>query len=184
MRYDKIDIQKSIDKNKVIRKTWLLVKIIDFFGSVVLVCSFTFLSGLVLTFKIKSSEDLVEPIMIFFIPLIFGELLCYSLLKLDRLKRIKGVSKEQNREIIKGLFENLGWTIFNHNQKMTLAVPPWSWCSTNWGQQVIVIYDHNDILINCTTYGLHDIKSPFHWFGNRKRERKIIIGFEKQNESQ
>jgi hypothetical protein len=108
---------------------------------------------------------------------LFG-LLFYSILNLDRLKRVNGTLKEQNREQIRVVVEQLGWRILNHNQQLTVASPPWSIFSANWGRQVVIIYDRGDILVNSTTYGLHDLKSPFHWFGNRKLERQLIEVFE------
>ena len=107
-------------------------------------------------------------------------LLFFSFITVDRLKRIHGTLKEQNREFVKEVIDQLGWSIQHHNQQLTIASPPWSIFSANWGRQVVILYDRGDILINSTTYGLHDLKSPFHWFGNRKIERQLIDGFEQK----
>jgi len=183
MRYDKIDITKSKEKERVIRKTGFLEWVSDLIVYTMIVGFFPIYSGMFLYFEWERNKYLNLAILLFVISLAIGGLLLYSVLNLDRLKRIKGILKDQNREAIKELAKNLGWTILQHNQRFIVISLPWSWFSTNWGQQVVVFYDRKDILFNCTTYGLHDLKSPFHWFGNRKLERTIIQEFEKRIKS-
>lgn len=61
---------------------------------------------------------------------------------------------------------------------MTLLKKDWTWTSTNWGQEIVILYDKKDILINAVSYGKGEMKSPFHWFANRKIERNIQKKFE------
>jgi hypothetical protein len=179
LRYDKIDILKSKQKERVIRKTWLIEPILDFLTYVVLVGAYPFISGLFFFDQLEKGDYLVGASILFALSLILGGLLLYSIINLDRLKRISGTLKERDRETIKDLTEKLGWNLQIHNQQLSILSPPWSWLSTNWGRQIVVIYDRQDILINSTSYGLHDLKSPFHWFGNRKLERIVRDNFEK-----
>ena len=180
MRHDKIQILDSKEKGRVIRNKWLLGQVLDFLTYVILIGFFPILSALFLLDQIENGDYIVGAITLFSISLIFSGLILYSILNLDRLKRIHGTHREQNRERIKNLAEELGWTLQIHNQKVSVVSPPWSLLSTNWGRQIVVIYDRQDILINSTSYGLHDFKSPFHWFGNRKLERIITEEFEKR----
>lgn len=180
MRHDKIDISNSKQKERVVRKTWLIEPILDFLTYVVLVGAYPILSGFFFFDQLEKKEHLVGASVLFGLALILGGLLLYSIINLDRLKRINGVLKDENRQAIKILTEKLGWTLQIHNQQVSVLSPPWSWLSTNWGRQVVVIYDRQDILINSTSYGLHDIKSPFHWFGNRKLEQIVKENFEEE----
>lgn len=180
MRHDKIDIPKSKREGRVVRKTWLIEPIVDFLTYVVLVGAYPFLSGFFFFDQLEKGDYLVGASILFGLSLILGGLLLYSIINLDRLKRISGTLKERNREAIKDLTEKLGWNLQIHNQQVSVLSPPWSWFSTNWGRQIVVIYDRQDILINSTSYGLHDLKSPFHWFGNRKLERIVKDNFEKE----
>lgn len=180
MRYDKIEITKSKQKRRVIRKTWLIEPIFDFLTYVVLVGAYPILSGFFFFDQLEKKDHLVGASILFGLALILSGLLLYSIINLDRLKRIKGALKDQNRQAIKNMTDKLGWTLQVHNQQVSVLSPPWSWLSTNWGRQVVVIYDRQDILINSTSYGHHDMKSPFHWFGNRKLERIIMDNFEKE----
>jgi len=183
MRYDKIDIVKSKVKGRLVRKTLLIEPIFDFLFYGVTIGFFPFFSGLSYIDNIKDHENLLFATILFLATLALFGLLFYSVVNLDRLKRVQGTLKEQNREQIKALIEQLGWTIQNHNQQMTVASPPCSIFSANWGRQVVILYDRGDILVNSTTYGLYDLKSPFHWFGNRKLERQLIDGFEQKIET-
>jgi len=183
MILDKIDTIKSKAKGRLMRKTWFIEPILDFLIYGIIIGFFPFFSGLYFIDCLKNSGNLFTATILFLIALILCGLLTYSILTLDRLKRIQGTFKEQNRETIKEIVEQLGWSIQNHNQQITVIRPPWSIFSANWGRQVVIIYDKGDILINCTTYGLHDIKSPFHWFGNRKLVRQLLDGFEQKTKS-
>jgi len=180
MVLDKIDTVKSKVKGRLVRKTWFIEPILDFFIYGVIIGFFPFFSGLYFIDCLKNRENFFFATILFLIALTLCGLLFYSVLTLDRLKRIQGTLKEQNRELIKEVIEQLGWTIQHHNQQLTIASPPWSIFSANWGRQVVILYDKSDILINSTTYGLHDLKSPFHWFGNKKLERQLIDGFEQK----
>lgn len=180
MIFDKIDTVKSKVKGRIVRKTWLIEPIFDFLIYGTLIGCYPVFSGFYFFDQLKSRENLSFATILFFLALILCGLLFYSVLSIDRLKRIQGTLKEQNRELIKEVIEQLGWTIQFHNQDFTIASPPWSLFSANWGRQVVILYDKGDILINSTTYGLHDLKSPFHWFGNRKLERQLIEGFEQK----
>ncbi|WGF94014.1 hypothetical protein [Aequorivita marisscotiae] len=180
MRHDKIDIPKSKQKGRVIRKTWLIEPIFDFLTYVVLVGAYPLLSGLFFFDQLENGDYIIGASVLFGLALILGGLLLYSIINLDRLKRISGTLKDGNREAVKNLTEKLGWTLQIHNQQVSILSPAWSWFSTNWGRQIVVIYDRQDILINSTSYGLHDLKSPFHWFGNRKLEKIIKDNFEEE----
>ncbi len=168
MRFDKINIPKSKQKGRVVRKTCLIEPIVDFLTYVVLVGAHPILSCFFLFDQLEKKEHLVGASILFGLALILGGFLLYSIINLDRLKMINGDLKDQNRQAIKNLTESIGWTLQIHNQQVSVLSPPCSSFSTNWGRQVVVIYDRQDILINSTSYGLHDMKSPFHWFGNRK----------------
>lgn len=183
MILDKIDIVKSKMKGRLVRKTWFIESILDFIFYGVIIGFFPFFSGLSFLNNVKNQENLFFPIILSLATLTLGGLLFYSIVNLDRLKRVQGTLKEQNRDKIKAVIEQLGWTIQHHNQQMTVASPPWSIFSANWGRQVVIIYDRGDILVNSSTYGLHDLKSPFHWFGNRKLERQLLEGFEQKNKT-
>jgi hypothetical protein len=105
LRYDKIDILKSKQKERVIRKTWLIEPILDFLTYVVLVGAYPFISGLFFFDQLEKGDYLVGASILFALSLILGGLLLYSIINLDRLKRISGTLKERDRETIKTRLE-------------------------------------------------------------------------------
>lgn len=180
MRFDNIDIVKSKKKGRLVRKTWLIEPIFDFIIYGAIVGFLPFSAGFFFIGHLKNHQNLFIVSILFLVALAFCGLLFFSVMTLDVLKRTQGTLKEQNREFVKEVIEQLGWSIQQHNQQLTIAIPPWRIFSTNWGRQVVIIYDKGDILVNSTTYGLHDLKSPFHWFGNRKLESQLIVRFEEK----
>jgi len=118
LRYDKIEITKSKQKRRVIRKTWLIEPIFDFLTYVVLVGAYPILSGFFFFDQLEKKDHLVGASILFGLALILSGLLLYSIINLDRLKRIKGALKDQNRQAIKNMTDKLGWTLQVHNQQV------------------------------------------------------------------
>jgi hypothetical protein len=180
LRHDTIDLKKSKQNDRIIRRTWWIERIVDFLTDSVLVLPFPLISGIVFFDQVEGGDHVVGASIFFGISLILGGLLLYSLIKGDNLKRIEGALKNHNRQIIKELSEKHGWNLQVHSQQLSVLSPSWSLGLMYWGRQLVVIYDRQDILINVTSYGIHDMKSPFHWFGNRKIERTVKDLFENE----
>lgn len=176
----KIMISKSIEKGKIIRKTRLSESIYDFLAYAFLIGAFPFSSGLFFLQKLENGYNIVNPSVLLGISIFFGGLLLYSVINLNRLKRIKGIAKAQNQQAIKKVAKKHGWKLDSHNHRISIISLPWNWLSTNFGREIFIIYDQQDILINTTTYGQYQSKSPLHWFGNRKTEKIIKDSFEQE----
>jgi len=180
MGFEKIDISLSKEKERVVRKPHFLEKLNDFLTYSALIGAIPFIFSILLISQIKKGLDIIGPIFFLCISLALSILLLYSFLNLDKLQRIKGTTKEKNRNIIKEIAEELGWSIKQDDYEITIAAQTTNFFSTNWGRQILILYDGQDILINCQAFSLHDLKSPFHWFGNRDLEKKIKDEFEKR----
>lgn len=101
--------------------------------------------------------------MLFTLSIIWAIYLFRAVLGLDKLTKINGEQKDLNREAVKLTAESFNWRVAHHNnQQFSILIYPWKHSSTNWGREIVVIYDRQDILINCLIFGLHDLKSPFH----------------------
>jgi hypothetical protein len=177
---DKIDIDNSKVKNRLVTKTWLIEQILNFIFYAALIASFPFSSGLFLFAQFKNSGNLLYATILLIITVVFSGLLLYSVINVNRLRKIQGLSKEQNIEFTLEVVEQLGWKIITQGQQLIIASPSGRWFSSNWNRQIVLLFDKQDVMINCTYYGLHDFKSPFHWFGNRNLERQLIDGFEQK----
>lgn len=84
------------------------------------------------------------------------------------LKRISGHSKNLNREIIESYVEERKWKVADSNDNATVVNIEWEQTSHDIGKKLTIIYDHNDLLINCRSYLLHFMTSPFHRIANNR----------------
>ena len=128
--------------------------------------------------NIINGDSILLSSLFLLITFTFSCLLIYSICTLNRLTRIAGISSNRNKSILKKSIEGSDWYVYVNNQQMTIFKKDWKWTSTNWGQEIVILYDNKDILINAVSYGKGEMKSPFHWFVNRKIERKFQQKFE------
>ena len=180
MRFDKIDITKSKQNERLIRKEWLFEIILDFALYLFFIGFLPLIAGYYFLDQLENGNHIFLASSLFGISLLLSGLLIYSIINLNRLRRISGALKEENRQAIERLADKLNWTLQTNNQQIAVLTLPWNWLSTDWGRKITVIYDRQDILINITSYGMHNLKSPFHWFENRKLEKKLIDDFKKE----
>jgi len=178
MQGDKIEIDKSILTGKLKSRTLLIEPVLNWINYSALIFSFPLSSALLLFAQINREGNLFYVTNLLIATILFCGFLLYSVLNLNKLRRVPGVSKELNIELTTEIAGKLGWKIITRDQQLLIANPSGRRFSSNWGRQVVIIYDKQDVLINSTYYGLHDFKSPFHWFGNRKLERQLIERFE------
>jgi len=178
LKFDKIDITKSKKENRLIRKTWFIELLLDYTLYLIFIGVLPFLSGTYFFERIETGEKMFIPSLLFGVTLLISGFLIFTIVNLDKLNRINGILKEENRQIIKLLAHKFNWTIQINNDRIIVLTIPWNWLSSDWGRKITMIYDKRDILINITSYGMNNLKSPFHWFANRKLEKKFIENFE------
>ena len=175
---DPIDVKMSRQKGRVVRKTGTGASVFDLAIYVMLIAIFPFLGSVELFGNISRGTLGFWSIVFFISSCALGLGLAYSVLNMDRLKRIRGISREKNREFVRETARILGWQLRNGNTEFALLTPPWNWSQLNWGRDLVVIYDGSDILVNCVTYGKGKFRSPGHWFSSRRFERVFIEVFE------
>jgi hypothetical protein len=166
---DKINIEKSILKARLITKSWFIERILNCLFYFILLVSFPLAAGLFLLAQYKNNGSIIYATLLLLITLIYSAILLYSFININNLKRIHGISKDQNKEFIREIFENLELQIIKQENELTVCK-----YSSNSLRQITVLYDNLDVLINSTTYALYDYKSPFHWFIDRKIENALI----------
>ena len=91
-------------------------------------------------------------------------------LTINNLKRIRGVSLDQNIQIINKTIKQLRWKSTRINSLLIIVYLIWSFFNLFSYREVVNIFDNKGILINVATYGRGDLKSPFNWIGNRKKK--------------
>lgn len=179
MRNEKIDIKESKIQCRVIIKESSIRKIEDQLIYLMLVLPFPFFAGFYLVAEIQKfySDNIFLATILFLVSVTYSVLLIYSLINNQNLVNVEGESQEANRVLINKIAVDKEWKILNKSEKLDVFTPKWKAWSSNWGRRIVIIYDKKNILINCIAIGLHDLKSPFHWFSNRALEKKIISEF-------
>jgi hypothetical protein len=143
------------------------------------VIAFPFIWILEFNSDLTKNQPIGMSLTFLILSLTFSFLLIYSILNLNTLKRIKGSSRGQNTNLIKKIAEKNNWNMYSSNQQMTILNLNWKESGGfDWGKQLTIIYDGNDILVNCISYGLHSSPSPFHWFANKRKINKLKTEFE------
>ena len=98
-----IDIPKSKQIEKLVIKEWLLVKISEYFFYLMFVIAFPFASIMKLNSDLNKDETIGFSIFFLVLSLIFSGLMIYSIFDLNSLKRINGLSRGKNSNLIKRL---------------------------------------------------------------------------------
>ena len=175
--YD-IDIKSSIQKSKIVEKTSFWNKLSDVFFYALVFGGLPFVAIINLKEKLDQQAPLQTAVIILIVIMLLVFYLLYALVNIDKLYRIPGVSKNMNRKIVLEVAEELDWINLKHTQHISVFSKKWTWTSWHWGRRLIVIYDRNDVLINCISYGHYELKSPFHhWIDRRtinKWKKKIL----------
>ena len=127
---------------------------------------------------LNKNEPIGFSLLFFILSLILSVLYIYSLVKLKSLKRINGLSRGKNSNLIKKIAEKNNWNVYSTNQQMTIINFPRQNPRTDWGKQMTILYDENDILVNCISFGILSSPSPFHWFANKRKVNKLKMEFE------
>lgn len=91
---------------------------------------------------------------------------------------LKGSGPRQNKDVLLTILDKEGWMFSKNNDKILAANFGYHWYSWDYGKQIVVIFCGQDVLINCICWTQDGEGSPFHWFANRKTEKRIINEFE------
>ncbi|MGV8830303.1 MAG: hypothetical protein ACWA6U_18500 [Breznakibacter sp.] len=119
-------------------------------------------------------------IFLFIIFLFLGIIIIRTFVKINRLKKIEGISIEINRETVRRIIDDKNWGVQNENKKFLNALIPSAFSS---GRQLYILFENEWIYINSTTFGLHDLKSPFHFIADKKAVDLLRDEFKKEIES-
>ena len=173
-----IDIPKSLQTEKLVIKEWLFVKIPEYFLYLMFVIALPFASLMELNSDLNNNEPIGFSIFFLILSFIFSSLLIYSIFNVNSVKRISGLSRGKNSNLIKRIAKKNNWNIQSTNQQITIINFSWQDSGTDWGKQMTILYDEKDILVNCISFGIASSPSPFHWFANKRKVNKLKSEFE------
>ena len=160
--FDKVDYIELISLNKLIFKKGWFSRITDNVIWITMIIVFPVMSLLMLYGSIKFDwihESIVPVVISQFIAFGISSFLIFRLSTMDRLIPAMG-NIDNNRNWIKEICKDLDYGVVTDNQNYLVAVLKPGFFA--WHRYVYVIYDKDRVLMNCITYGLHGLKSPFH----------------------
>jgi hypothetical protein len=176
--FDKIDFKKSINSKRLIFKKGWFSRFTDNAVWIFMIIAFPVISLSMLYGSIKFNwihDSLPQVLIMQFVGLGLSSFMIFRLSTMDRLVVAKGVI-DNNRQWIQEICKELKYGIVTDNKKCLVAVlKPGLFA---WHRYLYVIYDNDKVLINCITYGLHGLKSPFHRMIDKRIINKITTGLE------
>tara|TARA_B110000238_G_C15885041_1_gene335148 strand:+ start:64 stop:633 length:570 start_codon:yes stop_codon:yes gene_type:complete len=176
-----IDIPKSKNAERLITRQWLINKLLDYLLPLMIVGMFLFITIMEFKSDFKNNQSIALSLTLLILTTTIAVLVIYTLLNIYKLKRIKGLSRGQNSDIIKKIAEKYKWNISANNQQISTLNISWENSGgLDWGKQITIIYDKTDILVNCISFGLHSSPSPFHLLANRNKINKLKTEFERE----
>jgi hypothetical protein len=164
----KINIEKSIEKRRLIPTSWY-VEFLDYFTYSLICCVFIICAiGPRIGETIKI--DLTKIITIAFL-LLFLILVIIALYRMSQLYVIDNRKLKLDKNFFKLLAKENEWTLTNEFEHVYL------FNANHWffhERQVTIIIINELIFINVMSFGQHDIKSPLYINQDRKILNKII----------
>lgn len=179
MNFALIDIEKSIEKEKLIPKC-LFERFFEYFGFLIILGYFPFIFGILVNAELERKEVLGLSIILFIIAISLSVLLYKKSIKnIYKLLRITALSPDKNREIIRSIVKNENWNTYFDNKEIFSFGPKrgFSWTHR---REVTILYDNNDLLINSMSFGTRGLVSPFHWIEDRRVEKFIAQKIEEE----
>lgn len=176
MIIQEIDISKSIEREKLVTKRWTLDRILEILVFCPFVIAWPLIASMIFFANTNSDQSGWSSLIFLVLAFAFSIVFLFALFNLRKLKRINGLSRGKNLGIIKKVVARKNWNLVWSTQQMALINFPNHPSFYNWGQQIIIVFDGNDVLINSMTFGLYSTPSPLHWFSNKAK----INAFQKE----
>jgi len=173
----KIDIEKSIEKRRLIPTSWYF-KILDYFNYSIFATVFILcIIGPTIGVAIKiDSTDIIWISLV----LVILFLVVFTLIKMDKLTVIGCHNLILDRNLIFLLAKENKWSLINEVDNLFI------FNATQWyshERQVTIILKDNLIFINIMSFGKYDIKSPIYIRKDRTILSQIIEKIKKMDEN-
>lgn len=170
----RIDAKKSIQKERLIFKpNWEYIMEKAF--EIIVYLGWTFLTLLLLT-NPKNSFNLVGIIVVVFINI----LLLISWYYIYKLLKIKISNTKNHRIVFVNLLKERFPELSINDNGVNMLIGKKSNGSFSWGKSLTVFFEENQILINLTTLGRYETKSPLHSISNYLKLKSIEKEFNKK----
>ena len=175
----KIDIQKSLNFEKLYFHKSLFVKIWEHILIIINILFFLYITGMNLYDDRLNSEPYGWSLFLFVFMIIIAYAAYYLSSKSNSLEKIEGISEIINTKIVKEITENNKWRIHSDEKGLDIINVSFLDTQTDYGKQIVILYNGNDVLVNCISFALGKTPNPFNWFSNKRMEKQFRVEFYK-----
>ena len=170
MNPDKIDVVKSIELQKIVTNYSIFLKILDRYV-IILLLVFPIMAITDIYYSSISNEPITNSIIYLVLSLAVIFTISYLYSKINRLLKIKGVSKDKNTKLVHQILKDFQWSIVRQNENTMIVEIPWTKSNNDFGKQIVIIFNKADIFINIKSFLLHHSPSPL----NQKANKNLTI---------
>lgn len=165
---DKINIEKTLVKNKMILKRNIIEHYFDWFMYIAIILILPFLSiTYSLTHLDSFKTDLLGQIISNVLTIGFSLYVISGVRQISRIVYLKGTNEDENRKLIKKAVIDYDWILHKEDEKsMIIAL-------RKYRSQINVIFHSEKLIVNSISFGRHGIVSPFFQGRNSNNIDKI-----------
>jgi len=184
MKTGEINIRESIYKMRLVESHSFFETILKFAGYVVTLGIFPFIFYITVrenNYRL-SAFIVVQLIVIIILSIFVG----YRFRQIWRLRKVEGLGVEENRKLLRQAAKNFSWNIEKDTRDiMVLVRPTIPFSLSQWdsGREIVILFDGKSLLLNSASFAKYNLKSPFHWIGNRNTENKLIDELKRLSEN-
>ena len=173
MRFQ-IDIEKSKKVKKLVfQKKWT-GQVSDYLTESFVLIPIAALSVMSIYYEITDYQTSTLAIIIAVLALITIGGILYSMINTSNLKSHYGFSRTQNKSDVIKISEINNWKIINEGVDYKTFLVADKWSGFHNGKYLTVIFQKNELLLNCYCIDFFHAISPYHWIGNRITENRFI----------
>ncbi len=176
-----IDIPKSIKHRELCFNRSIVNKILENFLIPLSLIFFLYVTSVYFYDDIIRGQSYKISLPIFLLIITICILYLITLTKTYSLDKIIGISEIQNSRLVKEIVSENNWDIQSSNNQLDILEIPFTKTLNRHNKQIIVIYNGNDILINCVSFTRQKEPNPFKYYSNRKVTKEFKKLFAKKN---
>ena len=172
-----INYEESVENFRLVYQSDLLNRIINFIMYTMLLMLIPFMAWIKMTDPYAIYQGKFLNMTLIILSIIWIYLVLTWVRRSNELQMIDGKSKDENRERIIAYFKDHKLNLFEEAPQYIIGYTNNKLFAAD--RRASILFYRNKILINVTTYGMVGIKSPLHWFKDRKTEKRLIEDFRK-----
>tara|TARA_R110002051_G_scaffold91370_2_gene160709 strand:- start:28520 stop:29071 length:552 start_codon:yes stop_codon:yes gene_type:complete len=169
-----IDIPKSKKLSKLVFHKNGFDKVCEYLTEFITLFALMLLSASIILNEYENHKSIILPFIILIVALIIISGIIYSISNTSKLKVLKGKSKSKNKSDVAQISELKKWKVIDEGIDYKTLLVADKWSGFHSGKYLTIIFQNNELFLNCYCTDIFGAISPYHWFGNRIVEMEFI----------